>query len=53
MYGMHFVAGHGHEHVAIGPAASPQVMALIVSLLCFLIVAGPLGSRGAASGHGR
>ena len=43
MYGMHFVPGSGqgaHMHMAMGPVASPQVMELIVALLCFLIAAG-------------
>ncbi|MGP2490058.1 MHYT domain-containing protein [Mesorhizobium sp. PUT5] len=42
MYGMHFVpGGSGHDlHIAMGPVASPQMLALIVVLLCFLIAAG-------------
>lgn len=40
MYGMHFVQGGGHAHMVIGPVASSHVLALIVALLCFLIVAG-------------
>jgi NO-binding membrane sensor protein with MHYT domain len=40
MYGMHFRPGEGHSHAAAGLIASPQALALIVSLLCFLIVAG-------------
>ncbi|CAM5294793.1 hypothetical protein ATER59S_00599 [Aquamicrobium terrae] len=41
MYGMHFVPGSGHDlHIAMGPVASPQMLALIVVLLCFLIAAG-------------
>ena len=40
MYGMHFVPGGHDAHMMAGPAASPQIMALIVVLLCFLIVAG-------------
>jgi NO-binding membrane sensor protein with MHYT domain len=40
MYGMHFMPGGGHAHMATGPVASAQDLALIVALLCFLIVAG-------------
>ena len=40
MYGMRFVQGGGHVHGATGLVASPQVLALVVALLCFLIVAG-------------
>lgn len=40
MYGMHFVPAGGHMHMATGPVASAQMLALIVALLCFLIVAG-------------
>lgn len=41
MLGMRFVPrGHGqHPAMDMGPAASPQVLALVVALLCFLIVA--------------
>jgi NO-binding membrane sensor protein with MHYT domain len=40
MYGMHFVpAGEGHAHV-VGLAASQQMLALVVALLCFVIAAG-------------
>jgi NO-binding membrane sensor protein with MHYT domain len=40
MYGMHFVpAGEGHAHVG-GLAASQQMLALVVALLCFVIAAG-------------
>ncbi|WP_449256686.1 MHYT domain-containing protein [Bosea sp. (in: a-proteobacteria)] len=41
MLGMRFVpGGHGqHRTMDMGPAASPQVLALVVALLCFLIVA--------------
>jgi NO-binding membrane sensor protein with MHYT domain len=40
MYGMHFVpAGAGHAHAA-GLAASQQMLALVVALLCFVIAAG-------------
>src|SRR6201991_2173263 len=42
MYGMHFVpAGAGHAHAA-GLAASQQMLALVVALLCFVIAAGVL-----------
>lgn len=40
MYGMRFVPAPEAEHLAGGLAASPQVLALIVSILCFVIVAG-------------
>ena len=40
MYGMHFVslsvAAHGHE----GLAASPQILSVVVAVLCFVIAAG-------------
>jgi NO-binding membrane sensor protein with MHYT domain len=40
MYGMHFVAaGQGHAHGG-GLAASQQMLALVVALLCFVIAAG-------------
>jgi NO-binding membrane sensor protein with MHYT domain len=40
MYGMHFVLGsEGHAHVG-GLAASQQMLALVVALLCFVIAAG-------------
>jgi NO-binding membrane sensor protein with MHYT domain len=40
MYGMHFVpAGAGHAHGG-GLAASQQMLALVVALLCFVIAAG-------------
>jgi NO-binding membrane sensor protein with MHYT domain len=43
MYGMHFVplsdAGAGHHHGG-GLAASPQILAIIVAVLCFVIAAG-------------
>jgi NO-binding membrane sensor protein with MHYT domain len=40
MYGMHFVpAGEGHAHAG-GLAASQQMLALVVALLCFVIAAG-------------
>ena len=41
MYGMRFVPGEGHDgHTMGGLVASPQVLALVVALLCFLIIAG-------------
>ena len=41
MYGMRFVPGEGHAgHTMGGLVASSQVLALIVALLCFLIIAG-------------
>ena len=40
MYGMHFVpVGAGHAHAG-GLAASQQMLALVVALLCFVIAAG-------------
>lgn len=40
MYGMRFVPAPALDHGSDGLIASPQVLSLIVSLLCFLIVAG-------------
>jgi len=42
MYGMRFVPDEGHDHAMAmgGLVASSQVLALIVALLCFLIIAG-------------
>ncbi|BAM92179.1 carbon monoxide dehydrogenase CoxC signalling protein [Bradyrhizobium oligotrophicum S58] len=41
MLGMHVVpAGEGHHHVAAGLAASPQALAIVVAVLCFVIAAG-------------
>ncbi|MBL8581447.1 MAG: LytTR family transcriptional regulator DNA-binding domain-containing protein [Rhizobiaceae bacterium] len=40
MYGMRFVPAGTHMHTQSGPVASPQVLSLVVALLCFLIVAG-------------
>ncbi|MDL2398863.1 MHYT domain-containing protein [Rhizobium mayense] len=42
MYGMHFGAGGGMDHTMEmdGLAASSQVLALIVALLCFLVAVG-------------
>jgi len=39
MYGMRFVPSAGHDHEMGGLAASSQVLALVVALLCFLIIA--------------
>jgi diguanylate cyclase len=43
MYGMHFVpladAAH-HHHLAGGLAASPQILSIVVAVLCFVIAAG-------------
>jgi NO-binding membrane sensor protein with MHYT domain len=39
MYGMRFLPGIGHGHELGGLAASSQVLALVVALLCFLIIA--------------
>jgi diguanylate cyclase len=40
MYGVHLVApAQGHQH-GEGLAASPQILALVVALLCFVIAAG-------------
>ena len=40
MYGMHLVpSAEGHQH-GEGLAASPQILALVVALLCFVIAAG-------------
>jgi diguanylate cyclase len=42
MYGMHFVplSGELAHHHAGGLAASPQILSIVVSLLCFVIAAG-------------
>jgi diguanylate cyclase len=42
MYGMHFapLAGAAHSHAAGGLAASPQILSIIVSVLCFVVAAG-------------
>ncbi|WP_315784540.1 MULTISPECIES: MHYT domain-containing protein [unclassified Bradyrhizobium] len=41
MLGMHVVpAGEGHQHAAAGLAASPQVLAIVVAVLCFVVAAG-------------
>jgi len=42
MYGMHFVqlSGASHRHAAEGLAASPQILSVVVAVLCFVIAAG-------------
>ncbi|CCD89571.1 carbon monoxide dehydrogenase, coxC signalling protein [Bradyrhizobium sp. ORS 285] len=41
MLGMHVVpAGEGHHHQAAGLAASPQALAIVVAVLCFVVAAG-------------
>lgn len=42
MHGMHFVplTGQAHQHLGGGLAASQQVLSIVVTLLCFTIVAG-------------
>src|SRR5262249_20103784 len=42
MHGMHFVAltEAAHRHAATGLAASQQILAIIVAVLCFVIAAG-------------
>jgi NO-binding membrane sensor protein with MHYT domain len=42
MYGMHFVplSAETHRHAIRGLAASPQILSIIVSVLCFVIAAG-------------
>ncbi len=43
MYGMHFVplAGEVHHHAGAGGlAASPQILSVVVAVLCFVIAAG-------------
>ncbi len=39
MHGMRFIPGAGHGHEIGGFAATSQVLALVVALLCFLIIA--------------
>lgn len=39
MHGMRFIPGAGHDHETGGFAATSQVLALVVALLCFLIIA--------------
>lgn len=42
MFGMRFEpgTGEGHDHLADGLSASPQALTLVVSLLCFFVIAG-------------
>jgi NO-binding membrane sensor protein with MHYT domain len=41
MHGMHFMpASAPHHHMGGGLAASPQILSVVVSLLCFVIAAG-------------
>lgn len=41
MHGMHFSPGHsGHDMAMDGLVASPQVLSLVVAVLCFLIAGG-------------
>ncbi|CCD98948.1 MHYT domain-containing protein [Bradyrhizobium sp. STM 3809] len=41
MLGMHVLpAGEGHHHQAAGLAASPQALAIVVAVLCFVVAAG-------------
>jgi NO-binding membrane sensor protein with MHYT domain/DNA-binding LytR/AlgR family response regulator len=40
MYGMHFVPLEAAHHHAGGLAASPQILSVIVAVLCFVIAAG-------------
>ena len=42
MYGMHFVplSAESHHHAPGGLAASPQILSVIVAVLCFVIAAG-------------
>jgi NO-binding membrane sensor protein with MHYT domain len=42
MHGMHFmpVSADGHHHLGGGLAASPQILSIIVAVLCFVIAAG-------------
>lgn len=41
MLGMHVVSpGEGHHHAPPGLAASPQVLAIVVAVLCFVVAAG-------------
>ncbi|MGJ4930726.1 MHYT domain-containing protein [Bradyrhizobium sp. HKCCYLS2038] len=41
MLGMHVEPqGEGHRHAAIGLAASPQALSIVVAVLCFVIAAG-------------
>src|ERR1700722_3458422 len=42
MYGMHFVPSSeaAHHHTGGGLAASPQILSVLVAVLCFVIAAG-------------
>ena len=42
MHGMHFepISAAGHHHIGGGLAASPQILSIVVSVLCFVIAAG-------------
>jgi NO-binding membrane sensor protein with MHYT domain len=42
MHGMHFVprSAAAHQHLAGGLAASPQILSVVVAVLCFVIAAG-------------
>jgi NO-binding membrane sensor protein with MHYT domain len=42
MYGMHFepISGGAHQHLGGGLAASPQILSIVVAVLCFVIAAG-------------
>jgi NO-binding membrane sensor protein with MHYT domain len=42
MHGMHFmpVSGVAHQHIGGGLAASPQILSIVVAVLCFVIAAG-------------
>jgi hypothetical protein len=41
MWGMHIVpAGGAHQHQPVGLVASPQILSLVVTLVCFVIAAG-------------
>src|SRR5579862_4012732 len=42
MHGMHFmpVSAAGHHHLGGGLAASPQILSIVVAVLCFVIAAG-------------
>jgi len=40
MWGMHIVPEGAHQHNGDGLAASPQILSLVVALLCFVVAAG-------------
>jgi len=40
MWGMHIVPAGAHSHYGDGLAASPQILSLVVALLCFVVAAG-------------